>query len=106
MFETVLAGAVLLCCSLLLLRLLLPAARRQHVDQRLRGAWTRSNLLVKRLWQRRPRRWLQQRRTRREAHEVIERARRRAAGSEKIKRDGNVYRPDRFKPPTDRDTLH
>lgn len=106
MFETVFAGAVLLCCSLFLVRLLLPPTRRQAVDQWMRGVRMRSGLALKRLWQRRPRQWLQQRRTRREAQEVIERARRRAAGSVDVKREGNVYRPDRFKPPTDRDTLH
>lgn len=102
MFETVLAGAVLLCCSAFLLRLLLPAARRQRLDQSLLRAWTRLRLTFSGV----PRQWLQRRRSTREANEVIERARRRAAGSRAVKRDGNVYRPDAFKPPTDRDQLH
>lgn len=106
MFETVFAAVVLLVCSALLVRLLLPPARRQHVDRRLRGAWQSLSLQVQRAWQRRPRQWLQKRRTRREAEELIERARRSAAGSAKVRREGNVYRPDSFKPPADRDTLH
>jgi hypothetical protein len=106
MLETVFAAAVLLVCGALLVRLLLPPARRQAIDRRLHGVWQGLSLLVKRGWQRRPRQWLQKRRTQREAQEVIERARRRAAGSSKVAREGNVYRPDSFKPPTDRDTLH
>jgi uncharacterized membrane protein YccC len=102
MFETVLAGAVLLCCGALLLRLLLPAAKRHRLDQHLRRGATQLRLLATGL----PRQWLQRRRSTHEAHEVIERARRRASGSRKVERDGNVYRPDSFKPPADRDKLH
>jgi hypothetical protein len=106
MVETAFAALVLLVCSALLVRLLLPPARRKRVDGRLRGVWQNLSLQVQRGWQRRPRQWLQKRRTRREAQEAIERARRRAAGSTKVTREGNVYRPDGFKPPADRDTLH
>jgi hypothetical protein len=102
MAETVIAAVVLLACSALLLRLLLPPARRQRLDQQLRHTWIRCRLRVNAVSSD----WLQRRRTRREAHEVIERARRRSAGGGKVRRDGNVYRPDSFKPPTDRDTLH
>jgi hypothetical protein len=106
MLESVFAAAALLVCGALLVRLLSPPARRQAIDRRLHGIWEGLSLRVKRGWQRRPRHWLQTRRTRREAQEVIERARRRAAGSSKVERKGNVYRPDSFKPPPDRDTLH
>jgi uncharacterized membrane protein YccC len=102
MVETVVAGAVLLCCSVLLLRLLLPSRWRHRLDQPLRRGWTRLQLMASGL----PRRWLRRRRSGREAHDVIERARQRAAGHRKVQRQGNVYRPDRFKPPADRDTLH
>jgi hypothetical protein len=102
MIETVLAGAVLLCCSVLLLRLLLPAQWRYRLDQQLRRGWTRLRLMASE-W---PRQWLRRRRSSREAHDVIERARHRAAGERNVQREGNVYRHDRFKPPADRDTLH
>jgi hypothetical protein len=102
MFETVLAGAVLLCCSALLLRLLLPAPRRHRLDQQLRRGWTRLRLMSSEL----PRQWLRRRSSSREAHDAIERARQRAASDRNAQREGNVYRPDRFKPPADRDTLH
>jgi hypothetical protein len=102
MVETVLSGAVLLCCSALLLRLLLPAQWRHRLDQRLRRGWTRLRVVSSEL----PRQWLRRRSSSREAHDVIERARQRAAGNGKVQREGNVYRPDRFKPPADRDTLH
>jgi hypothetical protein len=98
----VLAGALLLCCGVLLVRLCLPAPRRQQFDRRLQHGWTRLRLLVTGI----PRHWVQRRRTQREAAEAIERARRRSAGSTDVQREGNVYRPDRFKPPADRDKLH
>lgn len=87
--ELILAGLVLVCCAALLLRMALPERQRRRVD----AAWQRSVLAGKRLayrvWF-----WRQHRqRAAREAEEAIQRAQR------KVKRDGNVIRPDSFKGP-------
>ncbi len=47
-----------------------------------------------------------QRAAEREAREVIDRVRQQARGKPDVQRDGNVYRPDTFKPRPPEDKLH
>jgi hypothetical protein len=87
--ELIMAGIVLVCCLALLLRMALPERYRQRVD----AAWQRmafaGQRFARRLWY-----WREHRqRAAREAEAAIRRAQR------KVKRDGNVIRPDSFKGP-------
>ena len=89
LLEQVLAAVALFVCVALLLRMVLPERRQQRVDAAWRSAMLRCRLLARRLWF-----WRSHRRSAaREAEEVIRRARR------KVRRDGNVIRPDSFKGP-------
>ncbi|MBC7939124.1 MAG: hypothetical protein H7Z19_05060 [Chitinophagaceae bacterium] len=129
MVETWFAGAGLVVCAALLLRQALPLARRERLDSRARDAWHDLRNLAQRLGHLRRTRVVK-----RQAHDVIERARRQSlnrksgkAGSggsgdnvkngadtsrgerrPDVDRDGNVYRPDSFKPrpPPGQDKLH
>ena len=102
MFETVVAAGVLFCCAALLVRLLMPAGKRQRIDLWARRAWLRARLALTTV----PRQLWRRRQTEREARELINRARQRTVGRGAVKRDGNVYRPDAFKPPPNKDKLH
>ena len=89
MIELVFAGIVLAVCVALLLRMALPPRQRQRVDALWELSLHRGRLLAHRLWF-----WREHRkRAAHEAEEAIRRAQR------KVKRDGNVIRPDSFKGP-------
>ncbi len=107
MFESLMAGLGLAVCLLLLAHPMLPARQRARLDRIGRAA--RAAFGGLRGW---PQRWRSRRRpaqrldrsVEREAHDVIERARRKAR---RVQRDGNVYRPDSFdRPPTKHDRRH
>jgi len=87
--EIVFAGIALVVCVALLLRMALPERHQQRVDAAWRLAVYRGRLLAHRLWFWRTHR----QRAAREAEEAIRRA------QHKVKRDGNVIRPDGFKGP-------
>jgi hypothetical protein len=88
-WEKVIAGIVLAVCAVLLLRLALPPGQRQRLD----AAWRRG-VVGSRHWGRRVWFWRAHRQSAaREADEAIRRAQR------KVRRDGNVIRPDSFKGP-------
>jgi hypothetical protein len=87
--ELVFAGIALLVCVALLLRMALPERQRQRVDAQWSLLMHRGRLLAHRLWFWRTHR----KRAAREAEEAIRRA------QHKVKRDGNVIRPDSFKGP-------
>jgi hypothetical protein len=87
--EKVFAGIALAVCALLLLRMALPERLRWRVDAAWRGAVLSSRQLARRVWF-----WRSHRQTAaREAEEAIRRA------QHKVRRDGNVIRPDSFKGP-------
>jgi hypothetical protein len=87
--ELIFAGIALLVCVALLLRMALPERQRRRVDAQWRLLVQRGRWLAHRLWF-----WRAQRKSAaREAEEAIRRAQR------KVKRDGNVVRPDAFKGP-------
>lgn len=89
MFETILAGTVLLVCAILLVRLTLSVRRRMQFDFMMQRWWATLAGSWLRLW-----RWPAARReANREARDAIERAR---DGGEW---DGNVYRPKSFRKP-------
>lgn len=84
MIEKVLAGIGLLICVVLALRMLLGAKRTRRIDAQLAEQAERARQTLKSLPQ-----WRESRDTaRREAEQVIDRARRKA-----VERDGNVLRP-------------
>lgn len=89
MIEKVFAGIALAVCAVLLLRMVLPERQRGRLD----AAWQRvvqgSRRLARRVWFWRTHRQM----AAREAEDVIRRAQR------KVRRDGNVIRPDAFKGP-------
>jgi hypothetical protein len=87
--ELVFAGIALIVCVALLLRMALPEHLRHRVDAQWNLLVHRGRLLAHRLWFWRAHR----QRAAREAEEAIQRAQRR------VKRDGNVIRPDSFKGP-------
>lgn len=88
MFETILAGTVLLVCVILLVRLSLGVRRRMRFDFAMQRAWAALYGTGLRLWH-----WpAARRKARSEARDAIERAR----GGEW---DGNVYRPTSFRKP-------
>jgi hypothetical protein len=99
MAEIVLAGLGLAVCCALLLHHWLPERQRDRVDQALRrsGLWLRS-IGHRRPWRRTPRKVRSA--AEHEAHEAIQRARRKAAD---VGRQGNVYRPRAFKGQQDAD---
>jgi len=87
--EKIFAGIALAVCAVLLLRMALPARQQQRLDAAWRRSVLSSRLLARRVWF-----WRAHRRSAaREAEEAIHRAQR------KIRRDGNVIRPDSFKGP-------
>ena len=89
MIELILAGIALVVCVALLLRMALPERQRRRVDAQWNLLVHRVRLLAHRLWFWRTHR----KRAAREAEEAIRRA------QHKVKRDGNVIRPDSFKGP-------
>lgn len=89
MIEKVLAGIALALCAVLLLHMALPPRQQQRTLAAWRHIVLRSRLLARRLWN-----WRSHRRTAaREAEEAIRRA------QHKVRREGNVIRPDSFKGP-------
>lgn len=103
MLQNVLAALGLLVCATLLLRMALPAAQQQRFD----AVWRRLGWRLRSLGQQLRQRWQQLRtgrQARREAADIIDRARR---GPVPAQRDGNVIRPDRFgKPGSKKPPLH
>lgn len=97
MFEVIAAAIVLAVCVALLLRQVLPPGRRDRVDRWAQGLWATARAL--------PAQLKRNRSVQREAQEAIERARKASRRTPPVERDGNVYRPDAFKPdrpPSDR----
>lgn len=102
MIDSVLAAVGLLMCAALLLRFALPPGRRHRLDASLRRAWATVRSLPQRLGRDRK----VQRQVKREADDIINRARRKARETPAVDRQGNVYRPDAFKSRPPKDTLH
>lgn len=89
MIEKVLAGIALAVCAVLLLRMVLPERQRGRLDAAWQRAVQGSRSLARRVWF-----WRTHRQTAaREAEEAIRRA------QHKVRRNGNVIRPDAFKGP-------
>ena len=89
MIEKIFAGMVLAVCAVLLLRMALPQRQRWRLDAAWQQVVQASRRLARRAWV-----WRSHRRTAaREAEEAIRRA------QSKVRRDGNVIRPDSFKGP-------
>ena len=89
MIEKIFAGTALAVCAVLLLRMALPQRQRWRLDVAWQQVVQASRRLARRVWF-----WRSHRRTAaREAEEAIRRAQR------KVRRDGNVIRPDSFKGP-------
>lgn len=122
MVETILAALGATVCFALLLHMALPARWRHRVD----ATWRR---LLQAVRQRRSGPPRPARRTdlraankprmteprpdsevlrqaEQEAQDVIERVRRQARENKPVERDGNVYRPDAFRPRPPKDKLH
>lgn len=133
MAATILAALGATICFALLVHMFLPAAQRQRIDQGGRRLWQAVQKLWQSLRRRRsgmprparrsdlraankprqPERRAERKSDRevlreaeREAQDVIERVRRQAREGKPVERDGNVYRPDAFKPRPPKDTLH
>lgn len=114
MIEQSLALIGLLACAGLLLRMVLPARRRAAWDGFWRRCWQTLKALGQALQASLQQAWRQVRggrAARREAADVISRARHKAGGKppHEVERDGNVIRPSRFgKKPGGHDdrTLH
>jgi hypothetical protein len=87
--EQVFAGVALGVCVALLLRMALSVRQQRRIDAAWRRAVDGSRRLGRRIWFWRTHR----QRAAREAEEAIRRA------QHKVKRDGNVIRPDSFKGP-------
>jgi len=103
MFAKFLAATVLLVCIAMAVRMALPLAQQRWIDARLR----RAQWLLKDRWQALAnwrRRKAVHKTAEAEAEAAIKKAR---AGSKMVdgEWDGNVYRPERFKPKDPRD-LH
>lgn len=89
MIEKVFAGIALAVCAVLLLRMALPERQRWRLDAAWRGTVQRGRQLARRVWF-----WRSHRlNAAREAEEAIRRA------QHKVRRDGNVIRPDPLKGP-------
>lgn len=121
MLETVFASLGAAVCVALLVHMFLPARPRQIVDaacarlwRGLRSGWPRRYSGMPKVARRpKPRAAAQrpspaavQREAEREAQDVIDRVRRQARANPGVTREGNVLRPDAFKPRPPNDTLH
>lgn len=91
----VLAGAVLAVCIALLLRMAVGARLRYRIDSALRGAWQRLRRRPRSGKPAAPARGADAKEAARVAEEAIRRAARRGRW------EGNVYKPDAFRPPAD-----
>jgi len=100
--DSILAGLGLAICAALLLRYALPDRLRQRVDNHLHAIWDQLRLLPQRMGRERK----VKRQVKREADEVINRARSKSKATAGFDRDGNVYRPDAFKSRPPEDKLH
>lgn len=101
MIEQSLALIGLLACAGLLLRMVLPARQRAAWDGFWRRGWHTAKALGRALQASLQQSWRQMRggrAARREAADVIARAREKAGGKtpHEVERDGNVIRPSRF----------
>jgi hypothetical protein len=98
-FEQVLAVLVAAVCVALLVRLALGPAQRARLDRQAVEAWQRLEAAARRLWQR----LRYGRSSRRQAQQMFDELRQRSregAGAPprpKVQREGNVYKPERFK---------
>lgn len=123
MLEITLASLGAAVCLALLVRMFLPVHARQRLDGQASRLWQ----ALRRGLPRRPRGGVPrvarradaraanqprlsaaeaQRLAEREAQDVIDRVRRQARADTPVARDGNVYRPDAFKPRPPKDKLH
>jgi hypothetical protein len=92
MGDKILAGIVIVVCAMFMLRLMLGERRRYRFDAVARRLWASVRIRALRLWHWRAAR----RQARRDAEDVIRRARGADADGEW---DGNVYKPKSFKGP-------
>lgn len=126
MAETLLAALGAAVCLALLVHMFLPAALRQRIDGHFSRVWqavrqrrsgvpraarrtamraaNKPRMDDRRGERKSDREVLQE--AEQEAQEVIERVRRQAREGKPVERDGNVYRPDAFKPRPPKDKLH
>ncbi len=123
MLETVIASLGATVCVALLVRMFLPPARRARIDGQALRLWHG----LRQALQRRRRQGVPkvarrsdaraanaprlspaeaQREAEIEAQDVIDRVRRQARADSGVERQGNVYRPDAFKPRPPKDKLH
>jgi hypothetical protein len=102
MIDSILAGLGLAVCAALLLRYALPPGQRRRLDARARHLWDVARSLPQALGRDRK----VQRQVKRQADEVINRARKKAREAPPASRDGNVIRPDAFKSRPPKDKLH
>jgi hypothetical protein len=123
MVENILAALGAAVCIAMLVHMFLPAGPRHRIDAAFRrlgsqlrrprgaprpqrqGATIGKPPIVDRRAPRKSEREFQ-REAELEAQDVIDRVRRQAREGKPVERDGNVYRPDAFKPRPPRDKLH
>ena len=96
-FEQVLAVLVAAVCLALLVRLALGPAQRARLDRQAVQAWQRLDAAARRLWQQ----LRYGRSSRRQAQQMFDELRQRSrdgtGARPSVKREGNVYTPERFK---------
>lgn len=98
-FEQVLAVLVAAVCVALLVRLALGPAQRARLDRQAVQAWQRLDAAARRLWQQ----LRYGRSSRRQAQQMFDELRQRSRDGAAtppragVKREGNVYTPERFK---------
>ena len=102
MIDSIFAGLGLLVCVALLLRFALPPGQRGRLDTRARHLWDMACSLPRSLVRDRK----AQHQVKRQADDVINRARRKARETPPAAREGNVIRPDAFKSRPPKDKLH
>lgn len=131
MLESLLAAIGALICIALLVHMFLPRVLRGRVDRLAGSFWQLLRALPRAFRPPRPVRrpaavqasaprkpqpaaekpqavldLEAERQAEQEAHDIIERARRQARNAASVERDGNVLRPDAFKPRPPKDKLH
>jgi hypothetical protein len=96
-FEQVLAVLVAAVCVALLVRLAVGPQRRARLDRTFLRTWGRIEATAKQLWQQ----LRYGRSSRREAQQMFDELRQRSrdgtGAQPSVKREGNVYTPERFK---------
>lgn len=91
MYEKIFASVMVACCAVFLAREAIGERRRYKLDAAVRRAWSACRRVATRL--------VRSRASRTDAERVAQDVIRRAQN--KVKRDGNVYRPESFRGPDD-----